>query len=59
LVCILNYFTDLTSRNDTETYKGKVVLVVNVASECGYTPQYAGLEKLDKDLQAEGLEILA
>jgi len=28
------------------TYKGKVVLAVNVASECGYTPQYAGLQKL-------------
>jgi glutathione peroxidase len=27
-------------------FKGKVVLIVNVASRCGYTPQYAGLEKL-------------
>jgi len=39
-------------------YKGKVVLVVNVASECGYTPQYAGLQKLQDAYRAKGLVVL-
>nr|WP_300756598.1 glutathione peroxidase [Janthinobacterium sp.] len=38
-------------------YRGKVVLVVNVASACGLTPQYEGLEKLYEDKQAEGLVV--
>jgi glutathione peroxidase len=40
------------------TYKGKVSLVVNTASECGFTPQYAGLEKLWEQYQGKGLVIL-
>jgi glutathione peroxidase len=40
------------------TYQGKVVLIVNVASECGYTPQYAGLEKLYEAYKEKGLVIL-
>jgi glutathione peroxidase len=39
-------------------FAGKVVLVVNVASKCGLTPQYAGLEALYRDLKSEGFEIL-
>jgi len=39
-------------------YDGKVVLVVNVASKCGLTPQYEGLEKLYRDKHARGLEVL-
>ncbi len=41
-----------------ETYKGKVVLVVNVASKCGLTPQYKGLQDLYEQYQGQGLEIL-
>jgi glutathione peroxidase len=39
-------------------YAGRVVLVVNTASECGYTPQYAGLEKLHRELGERGLTVL-
>jgi glutathione peroxidase len=39
-------------------YAGKVALVVNVASKCGLTPQYNGLEKLYETLQSRGLEVL-
>ncbi len=39
-------------------YKGKVLLIVNVASKCGFTPQYEGLEKLYQDHKDEGLMIL-
>jgi glutathione peroxidase len=39
-------------------YAGKVVLVVNTASECGYTPQYQGLQKLHEELGPKGLVVL-
>jgi glutathione peroxidase len=39
-------------------YAGKVALVVNVASQCGFTPQYAGLEKLYEELKGRGFVIL-
>ncbi|HJL17074.1 MAG TPA: glutathione peroxidase [Sandaracinaceae bacterium LLY-WYZ-13_1] len=39
-------------------YEGKVMLVVNTASQCGFTPQYAGLEKLHEKLADRGLAVL-
>lgn len=43
---------------DLAKYKGKVVLIVNVASECGYTPQYKGLQALHAQFAKDGLAIL-
>jgi glutathione peroxidase len=39
-------------------HRGQVLLIVNVASACGLTPQYAGLEQLHRDLGARGLAVL-
>ena len=41
-----------------EKYKGKVVLIVNTASKCGFTPQFKELEELYKEYKDKGLEIL-
>jgi glutathione peroxidase len=41
-----------------EAYKGKALIIVNTASKCGFTPQYADLEKLYKKYNSRGLEIL-
>ncbi len=41
-----------------EAFRGKVLLIVNVASQCGFTPQYAGLETLYRKHRAAGLEVL-
>jgi glutathione peroxidase len=41
-----------------EQYKGKVILIVNVASKCGYTPQYEGLQNIYEKYADEGLVII-
>lgn len=46
------------SEYDLTQHKGKVVLVVNVASKCGYTPQYAGLENLYQEFKNQNFVIL-
>lgn len=40
-------------------YKGKVLLIVNTASKCGFTPQYEGLQKIYEQYKDQGFEILA
>lgn len=43
---------------DLSLYAGKVLLIVNVASQCGFTPQYAGLQQLWSDYRDRGLVVL-
>ncbi|GAP54951.1 glutathione peroxidase [Arthrobacter sp. Hiyo6] len=56
------YSIPLTLNDGTETdfgrFKGSVVMVVNVASQCGFTPQYGGLELLYNKFRHQGFEIL-
>ena len=57
------YDYSATLANGTEAslsdYKGQVLLVVNTASKCGFTPQYEGLEKLYQDHKDAGFSVLA
>jgi len=43
---------------DLSAHKGKVLLVVNVASKCGFTPQYEGLEALQRKFEGQGFSVL-
>jgi glutathione peroxidase len=54
-------FSARTLGGDTialDRYQGKVLLIVNTASQCGFTPQYAGLQKLQNDYASRGFEVL-
>ena len=46
------------SSNILAPLRGKVALAVNVASQCGYTPQYAGLEELHRELKAQNFTVI-
>jgi glutathione peroxidase len=46
------------SEASLDAYRGRVLLIVNTASKCGFTPQYAGLENLHKKYAARGFEVL-
>lgn len=46
------------SERPLSDYRGKALLIVNVASKCGFTPQYAGLEQLWRDYRDRGLVVL-
>jgi len=56
------YQFNATNINNQEVslddYRGKVILIVNTASKCGFTPQFEGLENLHKDLSDQGLIVL-
>ena len=55
-------FNAVNNKNETvelSDYQGKVMLIVNTASACGFTPQYKGLQTLYANYQTQGLEVLA
>lgn len=57
---VLNFtMKDIAGKEvELSKYRGKVVMFVNVASECGYTPQYAGLQKLHAKYEKQGLVVI-
>ena len=58
---VMDFSATLSNGNEValEDYAGKVLLIVNTASKCGFTPQYTGLESLQKTYSANGFSVLA
>jgi glutathione peroxidase len=58
--CVYDFEVNLLSGDPVKLseYRGKALLIVNTASQCGFTPQYRGLEKLYDKFKARGLEVL-
>ena len=58
---VMDFSATLSNGNEVALgdYAGKVLLIVNTASKCGFTPQYTGLESLQKTYSANGFSVLA
>jgi glutathione peroxidase len=58
---VMDFSATLSNGNEVALgdYAGKVLLIVNTASKCGFTPQYTGLESLHKTYSANGFSVLA
>ncbi len=58
--CVYDFEVNLLNGDPVKLgeYRGRALLIVNTASQCGFTPQYTGLEKLYDKFKARGLEIL-
>jgi glutathione peroxidase len=58
--CVYDFEVNLLNGDPVKLseYRGKALLIVNTASQCGFTPQYRGLEKLYDKFKARGLEVL-
>jgi len=57
-ICDFSAKTIQGTERPLSDFKGKVVLIVNVASRCGFTPQYEGLQKLYEKYRAKDFEVL-
>lgn len=61
MASIYDYSAVTLAGNETNLaeWRGEVLLIVNTASQCGFTPQYAGLEQLHEDMHGRGFSVLA